>query len=375
MVTAGSSCGLPEKSRWELVSNPYRSASSTDAEVPALLETKGWTRLRYDALGRMTHSTSFTGPALPCPWGSNATTSGQTVTVYDADQRTVTDPAQKAIRHRTDALGRVVEVVEDPGGLNYITGYTYDVLDNLTGVTQDRVSPAATQSRSFVYSSLSRLTQATNPETKPDAQAHSTSYVYTNNGQLFSRTDGRGVTTTMTYDALDRVLTRSYSDGTPGVSYSYDTCANGKGRLCQVSNSASTTQYTYDDLGRIVTSKQVMGTPEYAFAYEYNLADNLTKLTYPSGREVLTGYAKNGRAVQLQGRPSATGTLVSYANNAVYWAHGAAARMDMEAGTRKQEWCFNARLQMVGMRVGAGASAQPNCALFARRPGLLLARR
>jgi hypothetical protein len=64
-----------------------------------------------------------------------------------------------------------------------------------------------------------------------------------------------------------------------------------------------------------------------------------------------------------------------YANNAVYWAHGAAARMDMEAGTRKQEWCFNARLQMVGMRVGAGASAQPNCALFARRPGLLLARR
>jgi RHS repeat-associated protein len=39
--------------------------------------------------------------------------------------------------------------------------------------------------------------------------------------------------------------------------------------------------------------------------------------------------------------------------------------MDMEAGTRKQEWYFNARLQMVGMRVGAGASALSDCAYVA----------
>ena len=132
--------------------------------------------------------------------------------------------------------------------------------------------------------------------------------------------------------------------------------------LCQVSNSSSSTKYTYDDLGRIVTSKQVTDTPEYSFSYEYNLADGLTKLTYPSGREVLTTYAQNGRPLQVQGRPTPSSSLVSYASNAVYWAHGAAARMDMEAGTKKQEWCFNVRLQMVGMRVGTGASAQPNCA-------------
>ena len=48
----------------------------------------------------------------------------------------MTDPAGKVRRNHTDALGRLVEVKEDPSGLNYTTKYRYGALDNLEGVCQ-----------------------------------------------------------------------------------------------------------------------------------------------------------------------------------------------------------------------------------------------
>lgn len=42
-------------------------------------------------------------------------------------------------------------------------------------------------------------------------------YVYDDNGNLTSKTDARGVVTTYGYDSLNRVTSRSYSDGTPPV--------------------------------------------------------------------------------------------------------------------------------------------------------------
>ncbi|MFN2491907.1 MAG: hypothetical protein ABR501_03370, partial [Pyrinomonadaceae bacterium] len=60
---------------------------------------------------------------------------------------------------RTDAIGRLVEVVEpDSNGSGSVasngmpTTYTYDTQGNLTGVTQ------GTQTRAFKYDSLGRLT-------------------------------------------------------------------------------------------------------------------------------------------------------------------------------------------------------------------------
>ena len=101
---------------------------------------------------------------------------------------------------------------------NQPTTYAYDVLNNLTGITQ------GSQSRSFYYDALSRLTSATNPE------SGTISYAYDNNGNLTTKTDprttgGANWTTTIAYDALNRVITKSYSnDGgaTPPVHYYYD---------------------------------------------------------------------------------------------------------------------------------------------------------
>src|ERR1041385_4764841 len=110
----------------------------------------------------------------------------------------------------TDALGRLTNVYEDPSGLNYQTSYTYDVLNDLTQVSQ------GSQTRTFVYDSLKRLTSATNPENG------TAGYTYDNNGNLLTRTDARGVVTTIAYDVLNRPASKTYSDGTPNIAYFYD---------------------------------------------------------------------------------------------------------------------------------------------------------
>ena len=82
-----------------------------------------------------------------------------------------------------------------------------------------------------------------------------------------SRTDARSITTTYAYDALNRLTSKTYSDGTPTATFSYDqtsvtlgswssgTLTNPEGRLTEatttVSGSVNTAVvYSYDPMGR-----------------------------------------------------------------------------------------------------------------------------
>ena len=140
----------------------------------------------------------------------------------------------------------------------YKTSYTYDTLSNLTGVNQP-IGSSGGQSRSFSYSSLSRLLSATNPE------SGTISYQYDNNGNLTQKTDARNVTTTYGYDALNRVTERSYNDLiTKTVTYTYDDPAvsNSKGKLTKVTTGSSpafsvTEYHAFDKMGRILQSRQL----------------------------------------------------------------------------------------------------------------------
>jgi YD repeat-containing protein len=139
------------------VSNPYRStAASTD----------GWTRTAYDLAGRAVEVASFAGgPSSPPPdSGTNASWTGSVVTAYNGEVTTVHDQANKQKRSTTDGLGRLIkveEMEEYPSTTVYATTtYGYDARGNLKTVSQP-----GPESRTFVYDNLSRLTDATNPET------------------------------------------------------------------------------------------------------------------------------------------------------------------------------------------------------------------
>src|SRR5688500_240524 len=95
------------------ISNPFRPWQS---------ESAVWTTSVFDGLGRLT---SLTTP-------DNAVVT----TTYSGNQVTGTDQAGKNRKTETEALGRLVHVWEDPNGANYQTSYQYDVLVNLTTVTQ-----------------------------------------------------------------------------------------------------------------------------------------------------------------------------------------------------------------------------------------------
>src|ERR1700752_142175 len=108
-----------------------------------------WTTQGFDFLGRVISNT----------YPDNAVIS----TSYSTNASTTTDQAGKARTSVFDSLGRLVEVYEDPAGLNYQTTYLYDTLDNLLKVTQ------GSQQRFFMYDSLKRLIRTRAPEQATNA--------------------------------------------------------------------------------------------------------------------------------------------------------------------------------------------------------------
>jgi RHS repeat-associated protein len=339
---------------YKLVSRPYRAATSQAAAGEA---TMGWTVSTSDKGGRAVRVETFAGAAPPAPWGANAVSTGAVRTVYDADATTITDQNDTTKHNVKDVLGRLVEVREAPGMAgyeDYLTTYTYDVLGNLTQVAQ------GVQTRTFTYSSLSRMTSAFSPE-QIDGQGTqvATTYAYHPNGSIASKTDPRGVQTTYTYDELNRIKTRDYSDTTPDVTYTYDTLTNGKGRLSSVVSSASAFRNTqYDALGRVKASEQETNGRIYTMGYEYDPSGKLRSQTYPSGRVVHTEYDSAGRVAGVRneqtGQYYAGGASTDTTNRIRYTAHGAVNALKL-GNSLWEHSDFNSRLQPVQIGLGTAA--------------------
>jgi YD repeat-containing protein len=251
----------------------------------------------------------------------------------------------------------------DPSVLNYSTSYSYDLLDNLISTSQ---GGSGGQTRVFTYDMLSRLQNAANPE------SGTTSYTYDANGNVHTRADARSITTTYAYDALNRLTGKSYTDGTPAITYEYDkdrsssplgtnpsTCSNGSsgnycvGRLTQVKSSVSTNTYQkYDPLGRILASNQNTGGAPYSFTYLYNLAGGLTQEGYPSGRQVQYTFDGAGREQ----------TLTGYVLSAQYAAHGELSSVNLANGLYDTT-NFSPRLEVTGRMLGSTPGASDKWSL------------
>lgn len=277
--------------RADKMTNPFRP----------LQESAVWTTTVFDALGRV----------LTVTTPDNAVVS----TSYSGNTVTVTDQAGQKRKSVTDALGRLTDVYEDPLGVNYRTTYGYDALDDLRTVTQQ------TQTRTFEYDSLQRLTSATNPE------SGTISYQYDAVNNLTQKTDARGVVSIYGYDLLNRNTTIDYSDTAsinPDVTRIYDGADKGKGRLWKSYAGGIETSSTpverlvfdsYDALGRPLVLNQsfkvnnVWKSP-YQITRTYNLAGAVTSQLYPSLHLVTYNYDNAGRLADKDGlHPAFSGNL------------------------------------------------------------------
>jgi RHS repeat-associated protein len=187
------------------------------------------------------------------------------------------------------------------------------------------------------------------------------SYGYDNNGNVKGKVDARGITTSFVYDSLNRVISRSYSDGTPTVTYTYDAAgvSNSKGRLTSVSSSGSLSNVTaYDVLGRVTSTNQVTDGQTYSMGYSYNRAGAQTSFTYPSGRVISTEYDMAGRMAGVRDQQSGAyyaGAVGSDSTNRIkYAAHGGVSAVKL-GNNLWEHTDFNSRLQST--EIGLGTSS------------------
>ena len=86
------------------------------------------------------------------------------------------------------------------------------------------------------------------------------------------------------YDALDRLVARSYPDSTPDVTFTYDLL--GRRTAAAFADAGEIITWDYDVAGRVVATSSGGRT----LGYQYDEADNRTRITCPDGFFVTTDY-------------------------------------------------------------------------------------
>jgi RHS repeat-associated protein len=231
-----------------------------------------------------------------------------------------------ATQHTPDALNRLIQTIDRMGG---ITGYGYNINDRPTQVT-----PPGKSATQYTYDDLGNLLQEVSPD------RGTTNYMYDAAGNIKALLTARNHSFTYTYDALNRLTFADAPETANDVTYLYDTCLHGIGRLCSVNNSFGTVTYGYDGLGN-VTGHQSLG-------YTYTAAGRLRTLTYPSGAVVTYDYDAAGQVSQVN--LTRNGTTQVIASGIQYTPFGPIKAMNYGNGkTLTQTWdsAYRVRLQTV----------------------------
>ncbi len=203
----------------------------------------------FDALGRLYRDIGGTTPA------SQVTTQG-----FDANGNvaSILDPLARSTTQLFDARDRMTESRDPFNGAAFPTRYAYNGQDRLTQVVDPKglatnyaVNGTARRWRIRARTPAPRLHFRCRLE--PQVEARRAGHL----GDLH-------------YDALNRITQIAYPDET--VTYAYDACANGIGRLCSVSDRTGTTAWTYDLKGRVTSKTQTVGALAQTVSYAYNAA-------------------------------------------------------------------------------------------------------
>lgn len=376
-------------SRVAKASNPFRGFTNQDCSTANGTSDIYWTTNTFDAAGRPWKITTPDNTIVETTY--DLATSGSNIGTVT----TVKDQGLKERRSITNALGQLVRVDEPnaSGQLgsvtapNQATNYSYDTLGKMVRVQQ------GVQNRYFMYDSLGRMLRVKQPEQEvntalnstgnPDNDSWTAGFTYDNNGNVLTTTDAKGTTITNTYDALNRPLTRTYSNepqgvSTPAVTNYYDGLGLpsvpqfSKGKLTRVASSISDSRYTsFDVVGRLLSSEQrtpldgeTIGTAIVrTSSYQYTLSGALTQQTYPSGRVVNHEYDANGDIARISGKPTATATEQMYATGFSYFPDGKIEKLKLGNGLWESAK-LNSRLQAteiaMGRSVGDGSLMKLN---------------
>jgi len=208
----------------------------------------------------------------------------------------ITNPLGGTTKRTYDADGNV-ESITDPNGRK--TKFTYDADNERTkvelpnGTVEETGYDGAGKVTSQVDGKKDKTTYVRNVLEQPieiiDPLERNTVQTFDAAGNLKTKTDPDGRTTTFAYDKADRLKEIAYSaEAGQDVTFGY----NEDGNLTSMVDGTGESAWEYDQLGRLVHSKSGHGE---TVAWEYNLADEPVGLTYPNGKSISRAYDKVGR--------------------------------------------------------------------------------
>lgn len=197
-------------------------------------------------------------------------------------------PNQNRKEYKYNSLGKLSSVKEYTNASNANeTKYEWNLLGNLIKLTDNLGNI-----RNFNYDSEGRLLKQEDLHAAADNTFGVYSYTYDVNGNLVSKKDPSGNVATFEYDILNRPKKESF-----GVvsNYVYDTCQNGVGSLCEVSNYNYTQKLRYNKAGQIFTETKNIDDKTFVQMYEYNDLGQNTKIFLPDSSYILYTYDVNGK--------------------------------------------------------------------------------
>lgn len=264
----------------------------------------------------------------------------------------------QSIRFTYDANGNLTSASD---ALGHVTRYGYDVFDRVNHITDaangntwvghdlgNRVRSVLDPrglTTQYGYDGFGQLWWITSPDTG-ESDYHFDAY-----GRMASSNRNDGIVVSYTYDALDRITSKSSS--TQSQTFTYDTCGNGKGRLCGVADANGSESFGYDLQGNLISQRIVTHNRDYTTSYGYDVNGQLSSITYPSGTAVQ--YTRTGGDVTLV-KATVNGTATNVVYGVIPNAEGQATLWSYGNGVLRQQ-SFDTDGRLTALKTTAGSTA------------------
>ncbi len=243
---------------------------------------------------------------------------GTTNYTYDDWKTTTTDPRSKVKNYYKDAHDNLIKVEEVNSGSTYITNYEWNLNKKLTKITD-----ALSNFRNFTYDGLGRRLTAEDLHASGDATFGSWSYTYDDASNMIQSVSPEAKTVNYTYDDINRVLTENETVGSgTEITYTYDSCMNGIGKVCAVDMLAGAdTDYTYDSNGNTVSEVKTINSNAYTTSHTYDRLGNKLVITYPDSAQIKYTYNTAGQLEKVE-RKENGGSYTDVVSDFDYGPHG-----------------------------------------------------
>jgi YD repeat-containing protein len=331
----------------------------TSLFVPTGDDAAGWlyTQQSYDWQGRPLVTTNPDGTTKEASYAGCGCAGGTVVTLTDEGTVVAGVTKKRQTKIYSDVLGRSfkTELLNWAGGSPYSTTVnTYNARDQITNTKQYAGAEAVGnpfRETTANYDGYGRLQSRHIPQ---EAVGTATTWTYNADDTVSTITDARGAVSTYGYEGTNRRLVKTITHTLTGkptinIAFNYD----GAGNRTSMTDATGTSNYGYDQLSRLKSEARPLGGTTYTLSYEYNLADQVNKMTYPGNMSINYIYDPIGQVISVTGSDTLYQGITQYASNFSYRASGARKTMT-DGANRTSTITYNALLRPATFQIDGG---------------------